>query len=275
MFIQPRIFPFNFFLNCWQKWRPKNWQRVKDLRFCQKRHLWQWWHLWENLGFLRFILPFGRGFVSVISPGSYHEPTGDPIDRLKEDEMFWKTRFFHGHLKGLKRGFVYICIVYYIVMKGAHTWCFFCRHLGMTWMGCGSCKSVSWWVRGCCFDLDDCCLDAKCNKMIKVLKVGEMDKHPTHIDEIFAKYVLLRSFIHCTFWSPESHTHKQPPLFGKERNSLWMETCFFSNPPCLWERGRGSLKNEVLSNNMSVVWTFETVGAALQFLLWLALLTLV
>ena len=33
-------------------------------------------------------------------------------------------------------------------------------------------------------------------------------------------------------------TYEQPPLFGKERNSLWMET-FFSNPPCLWERGRG------------------------------------
>ena len=34
-------------------------------------------------------------------------------------------------------------------------------------------------------------------------------------------------------------SYEQPPLFGKERNSLWMETFFFSNPPCLWERGRG------------------------------------
>ena len=50
---------------------------------------------------------------------------------------------------------------------------------------------------------------------------------------------------------------------------------FFSNPPCLWEQGRGQPKNEVVSNNMSVIWTFETVGAALQFLVWLALLTLV
>ena len=31
-------------------------------------------------------------------------------------------------------------------------------------------------------------------------------------------------------------TCEQPPLFGKEMNSLWMET-FFSNPPCQWERG--------------------------------------
>ena len=69
--------------------------------------------------------------------------------------------------------------------------------------------------------------------------------------------------------------YEQPPLFGKERNSLWMEAFFFSNPPCLWERGRGESKNEVVSNSMSVIWTFETVGAALQFLVWLALLTLV
>ena len=45
------------------------------------------------------------------------------------------------------------------------------------------------------------------------------------------------------FWTcfqPElGRPFEQPPLFGKERNSLWMETLFFSNPPCLWERGRG------------------------------------
>ena len=45
----------SFFLNCWQKWCPKNWQRVKDLRFYQKRHLWKWWNLLENL---RCLLDF-------------------------------------------------------------------------------------------------------------------------------------------------------------------------------------------------------------------------
>ena len=97
MFIQPRIFPFIFFLR--QKWRPKNWQRVKDLRFYQKRHLLKMVKFMRKsqISFQLLVTTFGSIGVFVTRPGSYHEPTGDrdPIDRLKEDrDGWWKTRIF-------------------------------------------------------------------------------------------------------------------------------------------------------------------------------------
>lgn len=35
-------------------------------------------------------------------------------------------------------------------------------------------------------------------------------------------------------------------LSTEERDSLWVETAFAENPELAWERGRGSVKNEVL-----------------------------
>lgn len=60
-----------------------------------------------------------------------------------------------------------------------------------------------------------------------------MDKHPTCIDEIYyckhVYYYILRSFIPCTFWSPETHTHMShqcPALFDLDLLSgvVCMET---------------------------------------------------
>ena len=40
-----------------------------------------------------------------------------------------------------------------------------------------------------------------------------------------------------------------------------METCFFQIHLAYGNEVGGNWKNEVLSNNMSVIWIFETVGA--------------
>lgn len=49
-------------------------------------------------------------------------------------------------------------------------------------------------------------------------------------------------------------------LLYLEKKDIVCKYYFFKNPPYLWERGRGELKNEVRSNNMLVIWIFETAG---------------
>ena len=55
----------------------------------------------------------------------------------------------------------------------------------------------------------------------------------------FLREPITQNIVDCMDLHIIIYIYEQPPLFRKERNSLWMETFFFSNPPCLWERGRG------------------------------------
>ena len=130
----------SFFLNCWQKWCPKNWQRVKDLRFYQKRHLWKWWNLLEHLRFLLdFFSVVGYNLwsivVFVIHPGSYHEPTGDrSLDRLKEDGVtgcFERHGFFH-HLNCLTGWWFQIFFIFIPIWGRFPFWLFFSKGVETT-----------------------------------------------------------------------------------------------------------------------------------------------
>ena len=44
--------------------------------------------------------------------------------------------------------------------------------------------------------------------------------------ELFAAKWIQKQLESCWKWG-KKYLYEQPPLFGKERNSLWMETCFF------------------------------------------------
>lgn len=62
-------------------------------------------------------------------------------------------------------------------------------------------------------------------------------------------YIYMYKYIYtCIFWTVkvQRHLYERPPLSTEERDSLWVETAFAENPELAWERGRGSVKNEVL-----------------------------